>query len=198
MTIDMKSGLEKSTDIFHANELIFKSDLFIYQSAAEGLVQEGFKPFNYSVAEEQVHPDTGEPLDKDSRLLVVSYTGLKNRDKLLDIVHDARTVKRKLESKSKSVDEVQRIVKSAVGDFIQLARDWEERESKFNLANTLAVIAHDQRNTAMACSALVEDWRTLDLVRSSSRLLKVSEALHSEIGDLNRKDNEIRRRLSKL
>ncbi|MBI3985146.1 MAG: hypothetical protein HY344_04415 [Candidatus Levybacteria bacterium] len=126
-----------------------------------------------------MRPETGEPLPSGMLRtgVVVTYTGIEDRTKLVRVLDEVRDIKGRLERKGMSESQVGQTVMRVVDDIIDLepARDQAEKDTL--LVRTLEPLAYDRRLSAVEYSIPGEAWRTRDVFRTADNL-------DNEISDL--------------
>ncbi len=154
------------------NELIPIGNLSFYQAVADGLTQAGLGTYSYAVAKQQVRPETGEPLSSGMLHVgvVVTYTGIEDRTKLVRVLEEVRDIKGRLERKGMSEGQVDQTVMRVVDDIIDLEPARDQAEKDASLARTLEPLAYDRRLLAVEYSIPGEAWRTSDVFRTADNL----------------------------
>jgi hypothetical protein len=72
------------------NRMMRKDELALFSDAADAVSRSGLGTHSYTVAERQIVPGTGEPIEEDSPFLVVTYRGQEDTGKLYNIIQDAK------------------------------------------------------------------------------------------------------------
>lgn len=99
------------------NELIFRDELSIHEQAADALTQAGLGIYHFTIADEQVVPLTGRPVNENSLFIVVNYTGLENRDKLSRLIGRAKFARRKMDLQPRATrEEIERAIRYEIGE----------------------------------------------------------------------------------
>ena len=96
------------------NRMMNKDELALHQGAADALTKAGLGTYNYTIAEEQIIPTTGKPVDADSPFVVVTYSGLEDTKRLFDVINRAKVAKGDAERKGKSQEEVDQVVQLSI------------------------------------------------------------------------------------
>jgi hypothetical protein len=91
-----------------------RSDLPVYQEAADALTQAGLGTHSYTIAEHQIIPFTGKLLGEDSPFVIATYSGQANRELLLSLVDRAVDAKQKAERVGKPQEEVDQAVQNTI------------------------------------------------------------------------------------
>ena len=96
------------------DNMMLKDELALHQGAADGLTQAGLGTFSFVIAEQQIVPATGKPVGEDAPFVVVTYSGLENRDRLWNLVGRAKNAKQKAGREGKPQEEVDQAVQDEI------------------------------------------------------------------------------------
>ena len=91
-----------------------KNELALHQDAAEAVTQSGLGTHSYKLAEEQIVPATGEPLEEDSPFVVIAYSGLEDTDTLFGVINSAKVAKLDATREGKSQREIDQAVQEGI------------------------------------------------------------------------------------
>jgi hypothetical protein len=100
--------------IIQFNAMINKDELPLFLRATEAVTQAGLGMHRYAVSEYQTDPYKHKPLEEDSPFLAVTYTGQENRNKLNEVIIQAKEAKIEAEQERRSQREIDRAVGRAI------------------------------------------------------------------------------------
>jgi hypothetical protein len=96
------------------NRMMSKNELALHQDAAEAVTQSGLGTHSYKIAEEQIVPATGQPLEEDSPFVVVTYSGLEDTDTLFGVINSAKVAKLDAERARKPQREIDQAMQDGI------------------------------------------------------------------------------------
>ena len=112
--------------IIQLNGRIRKDDLTLFQNASDAITRAGLGSHRYTVAEKQIDPDTGKPIEEGSPFVIVTYSGYEDRAKLFEVIIRAKDAKRDAEQEGRPPREIDQAVQNAITTAVNLELEQEK------------------------------------------------------------------------